>query len=68
MAADGSSGEGCRWMGVSVYLYVAVSSMRASVADIPSFNSTPGVALQYEKFYVPDEIRILDAILETLAY
>ncbi|KAE9392874.1 pyruvate dehydrogenase [Gymnopus androsaceus JB14] len=29
---------------------------------------TPGVALQYEKFYIPDEIRVLDAILETLAY
>ncbi|KAF9067595.1 pyruvate dehydrogenase [Rhodocollybia butyracea] len=29
---------------------------------------TPGVALQYEKFYIPDEIRILDAMLEVLAY
>ncbi|KAJ3889745.1 pyruvate dehydrogenase [Lentinula edodes] len=29
---------------------------------------TPGVALQYEKFYIPDEVRILDGLLEVLAY
>ncbi|KAJ4475657.1 pyruvate dehydrogenase [Lentinula aciculospora] len=29
---------------------------------------TPGVALQYEKFYIPDEVRILDGMLEVLAY
>ncbi|KAJ3787356.1 pyruvate dehydrogenase [Lentinula aff. detonsa] len=29
---------------------------------------TPGVALQYEKFYIPDEVRILDGMLELLAY
>ncbi|KIK58297.1 hypothetical protein GYMLUDRAFT_45509 [Collybiopsis luxurians FD-317 M1] len=28
----------------------------------------PGVALQYEKFYIPDAVRILDGMLETLAY
>ncbi|KAJ3752932.1 pyruvate dehydrogenase [Lentinula raphanica] len=29
---------------------------------------TPGVGLQYEKFYVPDEVRILDGLVELLAY
>lgn len=29
--------------------------------------STP-VGLQYERFYIPDAVRILDAIVETLAY
>lgn len=29
--------------------------------------STPN-ALQYEKFMIPDAIRILDGIVETLAY
>ncbi|KAJ3768610.1 pyruvate dehydrogenase [Lentinula raphanica] len=29
---------------------------------------TPGVALQYEKFYIPDEVRILDGLVELLAY
>lgn len=26
------------------------------------------VALQYEKFHIPDAIRVLDAVLETLTY
>ena len=29
--------------------------------------STP-VPMQYEKFYMPDNIRIMDAIVETLTY
>lgn len=29
--------------------------------------STP-VALQYEKFHIPDAIRIVDAVVETLSY
>lgn len=29
--------------------------------------STP-VALQYEKFYIPDAVRILDGVVETLTY
>ena len=32
-----------------------------------SFNSIPA-ALQYEKFLIPDPIRIMDAIVETLNY
>lgn len=31
------------------------------------FSSTP-VALQYEKFHIPDAIRVLDALVETLTY
>jgi hypothetical protein len=30
-------------------------------------HSTP-VGLQFEKFIVPDNIRVLDAVLETLAF
>jgi 2-oxoisovalerate dehydrogenase E1 component beta subunit len=30
-------------------------------------SSTP-VALQYEKFYIPDALRIMDAIVETLSF
>ena len=26
------------------------------------------VALQYEKFHIPDALRVLDAIMETLLY
>jgi hypothetical protein len=32
-----------------------------------SLNSLP-VALQYEKFHIPDSIRVLDAMIETLQY
>lgn len=30
-------------------------------------SSTP-VALQYEKFHIPDAIRVVDAVVETLTY
>jgi 2-oxoisovalerate dehydrogenase E1 component beta subunit len=30
-------------------------------------SSTP-VALQFEKFYIPDAVRVMDAIVETLKY
>ena len=33
----------------------------------PPLNSIP-VALQYEKFHIPDSIRVLDAMIETLQY
>ena len=36
-------------------------------ANISNFNSIP-VALQYEKFHIPDSIRVLDAMIETLQY
>lgn len=34
---------------------------------MPRTNSTP-VALQYEKFHIPDALRVFDAIVETLSY
>lgn len=37
------------------------------MADPPLSRSTP-VGLQYEKFIIPDAIRILDSLVETLAF
>lgn len=36
-------------------------------AKISNINSIPA-ALQYEKFHIPDTIRVLDAMIETLQY
>ena len=50
---------------------LAGSKSRLSIfipdANISKFNSIP-VALQYEKFHIPDSIRVLDAMIETLQY
>ena len=35
--------------------------------NIKTCLSTP-VALQYEKFHIPDALRVLDAVTETLSY
>lgn len=43
------------------------SSSRLLAADDICLGSTP-VGLQYEKFIIPDAVRILDAIVETLTY
>lgn len=54
--------EACDWMGVSgfrLYLKEAVFIM--------VYHSTPA-ALQYEKFHIPDAIRVLDAVVSTLSY
>lgn len=37
------------------------------IANISNRNSIPA-ALQYEKFHIPDAIRVLDAMMETLRY
>ncbi|KAF7295515.1 Pyruvate dehydrogenase [Mycena indigotica] len=43
------------------FLKLAAPVKRVTGWDTP-------VALQYEKFYIPDAVRILDAIVETLSY
>ncbi|KAJ7074170.1 pyruvate dehydrogenase [Mycena amicta] len=43
------------------FLRLAAPVKRVTGWDTP-------VALQYEKFYIPDAVRILDAIVETLSY
>lgn len=50
------------WLGVS-----HLSATRHLVSNRPHLHSTPN-ALQYEKFMIPDAIRILDGIVETLMY
>jgi len=51
---------------VTGWEYVLCLFPRSAVADALCC-SIPN-ALQYEKFHIPDSIRILDAIMETLSY
>lgn len=47
---------------------MGVSAAILPCFDYPNeFDSVP-VGLQYEKFHIPDSIRILDALVETLTY
>jgi len=49
-------------MGVSVFFFFRCPRIPAEVSfSLPN-------AMQFEKFHVPDSIRILDAIMETLSY
>jgi len=54
--------EACGRLGVSQSSFL-FASMLLTILSL----STP-VALQYEKFYIPDAIRILDAIVDTLTF
>lgn len=62
---EGTSEEGyC--VGVSLFSFSYIFACCAWV-DVVFLNSLPA-ALQYEKFLIPDPIRIMDAIVETLNY
>jgi hypothetical protein len=52
------------WLGVSLFYF---SSRHMDSDGSRLCSSTPN-ALQYEKFMIPDAIRILDGIVETLTY
>lgn len=54
-------------MGVSVSFVLEKYNSLDWLADNVYSESTP-VGLQYEKFIIPDAVRILDAIVETLTY
>jgi hypothetical protein len=42
--------------------------IRGCLENADGYSPSTPVGLQYEKFIIPDGIRILDAILETLAF
>ncbi|KAJ3864425.1 pyruvate dehydrogenase [Lentinula novae-zelandiae] len=62
-----TGGVGMQIAGDVIMRREAFLGLEAPVKVIGGWD-TPGVALQYEKFYIPDEVRILDGLLEVLAY
>lgn len=55
------AGEEDSLMGVCASLSVAMGSLTESPSSVPA-------ALTFEKFIIPDPIRILDGVMETLTY